>query len=386
MSESQSSSVLLNRGDMQNIKKVIENLQNITQGLEGDIENAVDLEELKSNALDQLKQIVDEAGNGIKILGGESQEDHDDDILEGHNQLEQEQDGDQQIKDKDQIIKELESHIRDIYTEYEYLLKEKEQEIEDLRYGGNRSVIDDNSRQDDHNPSFVQNIDNSVDDRDSSNQEGKKVNFRHKKISDNNGIDRKSQKIRTQDPKVVTDHKYKPQFYKNHPHSVYHLKCCPVIKRPASYYKEQAIKNKTRQTKGYEEGHVDLTWWKPARNLPQLDPDLQIILNALPLLKPYQTITRTWELNVLNSPILGPYRDKFKRGYEGQYLKNKFHGWGVFVRDQGRFYYEGEFYNGKEDGWGRQLASNGEVLEGEWKEGQFRGVRNQFDFETKQIL
>ena len=84
--------------------------------------------------------------------------------------------------------------------------------------------------------------------------------------------------------------------------------------------------------------------------------------------------------------MLGPFKDKFKRSYEGQFLNQKFHGWGIFVRDQGRFIYEGEFFDGKEDGWGRQIASNGEVLEGEWKAGKFCGIRNQFDAVTKKLV
>ena len=115
----------------------------------------------------------------------------------------------------------------------------------------------------------------------------------------------------------------------------------------------------------------------------KLDQDLLDILNQLPLLKPYQIVTRSWDLKVLNSPILGPFKDKFKRTYEGQFLNQKFHGWGVFVRDQGRFIYEGEFFEGKESGWGRQVASNGEVLEGEWNEGKFCGSRSQFDPKLK---
>lgn len=56
------------------------------------------------------------------------------------------------------------------------------------------------------------------------------------------------------------------------------------------------------------------------------------------------------------------------------------------MRDEGRFIYEGEFFEGKEDGWGRQIASNGEVLEGEWKQGKFCGNRSQFDPESNQIV
>lgn len=52
----------------------------------------------------------------------------------------------------------------------------------------------------------------------------------------------------------------------------------------------------------------------------KFDQDLLNILNGLPLLKPYQNITRSWDLKVLNSPMLGPFKDKFKRTYEGQFL------------------------------------------------------------------
>lgn len=209
------------------------------------------------------------------------------------------------------------------------------------------------------------------------------MKFRHKKGK--LGINKKSSPCKNE-RKGRTDHRHKPPFYKNHPHSVYHLHCTPVARRPASYYKNQAIKNKDRQNKLYQATHVDTKWWKPTRSLPSLDPDLQTVLNALPLLKPYQTITKTWDLSVLNSPMLGPFRDKFKRGYEGQFNKTRFHGWGVFVRDQGRFLYEGEFFEGKEDGWGRQVASNGEVLEGQWEKGHFMGDRNEFNFESKTVL
>jgi hypothetical protein len=159
--------------------------------------------------------------------------------------------------------------------------------------------------------------------------------------------------LRNSGNKTPASNKYKVPFYKNHPHSVYHMHCTPVARRSAAYYKNQDIKHKKRQVKNYQKAHVDTKWWRPSRSLPQLDPDLQTILNSLPILKPYQTITKTWELSVLNSPVLGPFKDKFKRGYEGQFLKSRFHGWGVFVRDQGRYLYEGEFFNGKEEGWGR---------------------------------
>jgi hypothetical protein len=215
-----------------------------------------------------------------------------------------------------------------------------------------------------------------------STQKPKKVKFRHKKSTK---MATKAAK-RTLTANQRDKFKYQIPLYKNWPHSIYHQKVTPVARRPWTYYKNQDIKNKDRRIKNYQQANVDTSWWRPTRSLPKLDPELQLILNNLPLLKPYSTITKTWKISVLNSPMLGPFRDKFKRGYEGQFLKSRFHGWGVFVRDQGRYVYEGEFIDGKEDGWGRQVASNGEVLEGIWSKGVFTGERSQFDFDAKKVI
>lgn len=369
---------------IEGVKQIIQNVQNTVSELYESVKACEDEGIGKTQTLEYLQLIAKEVKNGILTLNGDLEDSYLGDTSSDSSRK------NPQVPNSDQetTIRELKAQLKVMREDYEQMIKKKDGEIYALNIRVQSGTLEGENLNQDYDETaqdFKSQGTEEVESESPKNSK-KKVKFRHAKNHTKSSSTKKLVPLKNRSSsKKPTNKKYEVPFYKNHPHSIYHQNCTPVTRRSASHGKNKVKKRQNQKIKNYQKIHVDTEWWRPSRSLPKLDPELQSILNALPLLKPYEMVSKTWEFSIINSPVLGPFRDKFKRGYEGQFLKERFHGWGVFIRDQGRFIYEGEFSHGKKNGWGRQIACNGEVLQGQWEQDKFIGKRSEFNFKTMTI-
>ena len=112
------------------------------------------------------------------------------------------------------------------------------------------------------------------------------------------------------------------------------------------------------------------------RKLVQLPPKIKLVLNNLSErnLTDFDSGFLRWKDYMANSKD-PQYEPKMtdKGVYFGRWdkIKGKFHGFGVLYSPEDKTYYEGFFLNGEKNGKGRLISADGELKEGDWKNGKF---------------
>jgi len=146
------------------------------------------------------------------------------------------------------IAEKLKHEIQECHYEYQKLLSEKDRELQYLRgkLSGLEQETSHDFKQEEQEATFSEDTESSKGHFHQARGEFESETANNTRSIKHLGLDKKSHLISTKDPKLRSEVMYKPAFYKNHPHSVYHAGCTNVSKHSTEYYKKAAIKNKER--------------------------------------------------------------------------------------------------------------------------------------------